>query len=158
MPINQRTRRILRYQAWIALLLFALVLFAMWASLRLADAAASGRTTPSQGELMLTFTLVVGGLSWNAIRQREAEIRSWVKVRILWQDRNWVGLFGFPLTLLVVGVVFGLTLSAWQSELVPKNAWSNSLLLALVCGLLGFCGGFGIFLPGADGLAGRRAS
>ncbi len=154
MPINHRTRSVLRYQAWTALLLFAVVLFAAWATLRLADALSGGKDIPSSGELVLTFLLVIAGLSWNALRRPQAEIRSWVKVRILWTDRNWLGLFGFPLTMLGVGVVLGLILSFVQGN----NAWSQALQFAGIGGLLGFCGGFGIFLPGADGFVGRRAS
>lgn len=158
MAISIHTRRILRRQAWIALLSFAFVVFANWGALRLVDATASGKSIPSIGEFILTFALVVGGLAWSALRQPQSEIRSWVTLRMLWQKRSWGELFGFPVTMLVAGFVLGCVLSSWYwVELPPALAWQKSWPLVAISGLLGFCGGFAIFLPGTAGLGRRRA-
>lgn len=145
-------RNVLKYQAWIALLLFALATFAAWCSFRSVGAVLGENGSPSPGELLLTLALIGGGFTWQALRQPRQEVRAWLKVRLLWDRGDWVGLFGFSCTLLLFGAGFGVVASCNKWFHLPAaQAVQFTLTFAVVGGLLGFFGGLAIHLPGANG-------
>lgn len=152
-------RDVLKYQAWIALLLFAVATFAVWCSFRRVGAALGENASPSPGELLLTLALIGGGFAWQAFRQPRQEVRAWLKVRLLWDRRDWVGLFGFSCSLLLFGVGLGAVASGSKWFHLPAaQAVQFTLIFAVVGGLLGFFGGLSIHLPGANGwVESRRA-
>lgn len=155
-PLNAENT--LRRQAWIALIMFGVAVFAGWAMFRNVGAVLGENAAPTVRELILTLVLIVGGIVWHARRQPLAEVRSWLQVRILWQRRDWTGLFGFSCALFLFGLVFGALLSATKWLQLPvSDALQFSLVYALIGGLLGFLGGLSIHLPGAGGWTGSRS-
>ena len=155
-PVNAEST--LQRQAWIALILFGVAIFAGWATFRNVGAMLGENEAPTARELILTLVLIVGGIVWHARRQPLAEVRSWLQVRMLWQRRDWTGLFGFSCALFLAGLVFGALLSATKwLQLPASHALPFSLVYALVGGLLGFLGGLSIHLPGAGGWTESRS-
>lgn len=144
-------RPALRRQAFVVVILYAVSLCLIWATYRF-GAALEGYPFPAPWQMVLSCAFVLGFILWKASRRPGAEIRSWIKLRILWRRRRWVALFGFPCAIMLFSSGLGVicATSHWFND-PPAQAAQTSLIYAIIFGLAGFYGGFALHLPGGDG-------
>jgi hypothetical protein len=145
-------RPALKRQAFVVVVLFALSICLIWVGYRVAAALEGSMPLPSPWQMVLAAAVVTGFILWKASGRPKAEVRTWIKLRILWRRRRWVALFGFPFAIMFFSMGLGVACSAgyWFSE-PPDRAAQYSLAFAALFGVAGFFGGFSLHLPGADG-------
>jgi hypothetical protein len=145
-------RPALRRQAFAVVVLYAVSLCLIWAAYRSGAALVGSYPFPAPWQMLLAWAFVLGFILWKASRRPKAEVRSWIKLRILWRRRRWLALFGFPCAIMLFSSGLGVICSAghWFND-PPSRAAQYSLIYAAIFGLAGFYGAFVLHLPGADG-------
>ena len=156
--VTRFPRPALKRQALVAVVLFALAICLVWAGISWAWAIEGHRPFPTIWQSVLVGALVLGFMLWKTSRRPRTEVLAWIRLRILFRRRRWVALFGFPIFLMLFGIGLGAccALSLYFDDASGQVAQYASTYMALG-GLLGFCGGFALHLPGAGGneFAGR---
>jgi hypothetical protein len=135
-----------------AVILFALSICLVWVGFRWGMALEGALPFPSPWSMAWSWALVIGLILWKASRRPRDEVRSWLRLRILWRRRRWVALFGFPVAVMVLSTGLGLACSAGHwFDAPPREGAQYILTYAALFGVSGFCGAFALHLPGTDG-------